>query len=113
MTTIKASCPACGDVTLTPDDVRLVVCTVPAWSYYAFECTECVTEIRKAATEDVVRLLRSGGIVPQTWDVPAEALEERRGSSIAWDDVLDFTLALAADDVDLVAEAVRSVVGQG
>ena len=109
MTTIKASCPACGDVTLTPADVRLVVCTVPAWSFYAFECTSCTHEVRKAATEDVVRLLRSGGIVPETWEVPAEALEEHLGAPVAWDDVLDFTLALSRE-VDLVAEAARSVV---
>ncbi len=36
MTTIKASCPVCGDVDLTPAQVRLVVCTVPDWSFYAF-----------------------------------------------------------------------------
>lgn len=112
MTTIKASCPTCGDVTLTPDDVRLVVCTVPSWSFYAFGCPECEDEVRKAATDDVVRLLRSGGILPEPWVVPAEALEERAGPALAWDDVLDFTLALGGDDVDLVAEAVRSVVGQ-
>jgi hypothetical protein len=68
--------------------------------------------VRKAATDDVVRLLRSGGIVPEVWEVPAEALEERSGSSIGWDDVLDFTLALGRD-VDLAAEAARSVVQQG
>ena len=28
MTTIKASCPSCGDVELTPAQVQLVVCTV-------------------------------------------------------------------------------------
>ncbi len=112
MTTIKASCPTCGDVTLTPADVRLVVCTVPAWSFYAFACTACDQEVRKAATEDVVRLLRSGGIVAEAWAVPAEALEEHAGADIDWDDVLDFTLALGAD-VDLVAEAARSVVQHG
>ena len=109
MTTIKASCPTCGDVTLTPAEVRLVVCTVPSWSFYAFECTSCTHEVRKAATDDVVRLLRSGGIVPETWEVPAEALEEHLGAPVAWDDVLDFTLALARE-VDLVAEAARAVV---
>lgn len=112
VTTIKASCPTCGDVTLTPPDVRLVVCTVAAWSFYAFECTSCTQEVRKAATDDVVRLLRSGGIIPESWEVPAEALEERTGAPVGWDDVLDFTLALGRD-VDLVAEAARSVVQHG
>ena len=61
MTTIKASCPSCGDVELTPQQVRLVLCSVKSWSYYAFICTTCADEIRKPAGRDVVALLISGG----------------------------------------------------
>lgn len=106
MTTIKASCPTCGDVTLAPVEVRLVVCTVAAWSFYSFECTSCTHEVRKVATDDVIRLLRSGGIVPEHWDVPSEAIEEHFGASLTWDDVLDFTLAMSQLD-DVVSEATR------
>lgn len=108
MTTIKASCPACGDVELTPPQVRLVVCTVAAWSFYAFGCPECTEEVRKHATEDVVRLLTTGGVPAEHWAVPAEVLEERTGATISWDDVLDFTLAL--DDLDVVAAATGAVL---
>ncbi|MGQ7296907.1 hypothetical protein [Quadrisphaera sp. KR29] len=99
MTTIKASCPTCGDVELTPPQVRLVVCTVAEWSFYAFGCPRCVEEVRKHATDDVVRLLTTGGVPAERWSVPAEALEEHTGPSIGWDDVLDFTLALETADV--------------
>jgi hypothetical protein len=103
MTTIKASCPSCGDVELTPAQVRLVVCSVKSWSYYAFTCSGCEELVRKPAAEEVVRLLRSGGVTPEPWTVPAEALEERTGPSVSWDDVLDFCLWL--DGADLVAAA--------
>ncbi len=103
MTTIKASCPSCGDVELTPQQVRLVVCSVKSWSYYAFTCTTCLEEVRKPAGRDVVALLISGGVVAEPWAVPAEALEEHDGPALDYDDVLDFALWL--DTADLVAAA--------
>jgi hypothetical protein len=106
MTTIKASCPSCGDVELTPQQVRLVVCSVKAWSYYAFTCTNCLEEIRKPAGRDVVALLISGGVIAEPWSVPAEVLEEHSGPALNYDDVLDFALWL--DGADLVAAAAGS-----
>ena len=103
MTTIKASCPSCGDVELTPPQVRLVVCSVRAWSYYAFTCASCLDEVRKPAGRDVVALLVSGGVLAEPWTVPAEALEEHTGPTLCYDDVLDFALWL--DHADLVAAA--------
>ena len=98
MTTIKASCPSCGDVELTPTQVRLVVCSVKSWSYYAFTCPACRTEVRKPAGKEVVALLTSGGVVAEPWTIPAEALEERCGPALTYDDVLDFALALDSTD---------------
>ena len=98
MTTIKTSCPCCGDVELTPAQVRLVVCTVADWSYYAFRCGGCRDEIRKPASTDVVSALRSGGVVAEEWAVPAEALEEHEGPAVSYDDVLDFALRLQGVD---------------
>lgn len=95
MTTIKATCPVCGDVDLTPPQVRLVVCSVAAWSYYAFDCPGCRDEVRKPADAAVVRLLRSGGVAEQTWHVPAEALEAKAGPPLTYDDLLDAALWLA------------------
>jgi hypothetical protein len=95
MTTIKASCPCCGDVELTPAQMRLIVCTVPQWSYYAFTCPTCSDEIRKPADGEVVSLLKSGGVAATAWHIPAEALEARLGPVISYDDVLDFALWLS------------------
>ena len=56
MTTIKASCPMCGDVELTPEQMRLVVCNRSELSYYAFQCTACADEVRKPADNEIVAL---------------------------------------------------------
>lgn len=94
MTTIKAHCPCCGDVDLTSPQVRLVVCSVPAWSSYAFTCPRCRDEVRKPAAPEIVQLLITGGVVAERWIIPAEALEPHVGPVITANDVLDFTLAL-------------------
>ena len=103
MTTIKASCPNCGEVELTPSDVSLMVCTHAALSYYAFDCPHCTDEVRKPADDHVVSLLVSGGVPAQVWELPAEALEERTGPQLSYDDLLDFALQLGT--TDLLAEA--------
>lgn len=108
MTTIKASCPACGDVELTPQLVRLVVCSVKSWSYYAFTCTTCLDEVRKPAGRDVVALLISAGVVAEPWIVPAEALEEHAGPVLSYDDVLDFSLWLEQADMLAAAAATQN-----
>ena len=108
MTTIKATCPTCGEVELTPADVSLMVCTRAALSYYAFHCPTCAQEVRKPADDHVVSLLVSGGISPTVWDLPAEALEERDGPRLTYDDLLDFALHLGRTDL-LAAMAVAPV----
>lgn len=109
MITIKATCGACGEVDLTPPQVRLVVASHPPLSYYAFTCPACRQEVRKPADEHVVTLLLSGGVAPQLWDVPAEALETRSGNPLDYDDLLDFALGLARED-RLAALATGSAV---
>jgi hypothetical protein len=103
MTTIKASCPTCGEVELTSRDVALMVCNHAALSYYAFECPSCTDEVRKPADEHVISLLLSGGVPAQVWEVPAEVLEPKPGPAITYDDLLDFVLLL--ENEDLVAAA--------
>ncbi len=108
MTTIKASCPTCGEVELTPADVALMVCSHAPLSYYAFCCPTCSEEVRKPADDHVVSLLVSGGVPAQVWDVPAEVLEPRSGAALTYDDLLDFALHLGSSD--LLAEAAGAAV---
>ncbi len=99
MTTIKATCPACGEIELTPRDVSLMVCTQAALSYYAFDCPTCHGNVRKPADDHVVSLLVSGGITATVWDLPAEAREVKTGARLTYDDLLDFALHLGSTDL--------------
>jgi predicted RNA-binding Zn-ribbon protein involved in translation (DUF1610 family) len=98
MTTIKAACPTCGDVSLRPPQLRLVVCTQRDYSFYSFVCPECGDEVRKHADEEIVTLLTSGGVPAERWHIPAEALEVKAGPAIGYDDLLDFALWLRHHD---------------
>jgi hypothetical protein len=111
MTTIKASCPTCGEVELTPGDVSLMVCAQPALSYYAFDCPTCTDEVRKPADDHVVSLLVSGGITATVWDLPSEALEPKTGPRLSYDDLLDFCLHLGS--TDLLALRAETTVPSG
>ena len=108
MTTIKASCPTCGEVELTPADVALMVCSHAPMSYYSFDCPTCCDEVRKPADDHVVSLLVSGGVPAQVWDLPAEALEIKAGPVLTYDDLLDFALELGS--TDLLSAAATSPV---
>lgn len=96
MTTIKATCPVCGDVDLTPEDVLLTVAQSAGWAVYSFNCTGCMDSVEKPADDEVVALLSSAGV--QVDQVPAEALELHAGPSLSYDDVLDFALWLESHD---------------
>jgi hypothetical protein len=103
MTTIKATCPTCGDVDLTTDDVRLRVCSRSELSFYAFDCPQCTEEIRKPADDNIVTVLIAGGVVAEVWEVAEEAFEVHSGPALSYDDLLDFVTALKSTD-DLIAE---------
>lgn len=102
MTTIKASCPSCGEIELTPAQVALRVCSEPSLSYYAFSCPTCTVEVRKPADDHVVSLLVSGGVPATVWELPAEAMERKLGPRLGYDDLLDFALGLGT--TNLLAE---------
>ena len=98
MTTIKASCPTCGEVELTPADVALMVCSHAPLSYYSFDCLTCGERVKKPADDHVVSLLVSGGVPATVWELPAEVLEQHDGPQLSYDDLLDFALQLGQTD---------------
>ena len=100
MTTIKATCPSCGEVTLTPVDIDLRVDPHDqSVASYGFACPSCGEEVRKAADERIVRLLISGGVEAQPVEAPRPTLAERStGPQLQPDDLLDFHALLARDD---------------
>ena len=98
MTTIKATCPKCGEVDLTADDILLRIGSVKTTNTYGFSCPDCTEFVEKPADERIVRLLLSGGVMPILVHVPAEALETKQGPPLNYDDVLAFHELLERDD---------------
>ena len=98
MTTIKATCPGCGEVDLTADDILLRIGSGHVSNTYGFSCPTCSEFVEKPADDRVVRLLLSGGVMPVLTHVPAEVLESRQGPPINHDDLLSFHEMLENDD---------------
>lgn len=110
MTTIKATCPSCGDVDLTPADVTVTVARELGWSTYSFTCAGCADPVCKPADEETVRLLTGAGVRVERLAIPVEYLESRvlsrTNPPLTEDDLLDFGLWLAhASDVVQAATA--------
>ena len=97
MTTIKATCPDCGEVDLTADDILLRIGARASVNTYGFSCPKCGEFVEKHADERVIRLLLSGGVMPTLVHVPAEILETRTGPPINYDDLLTFHEQLEGD----------------
>lgn len=98
MTTIKATCPGCGEVDLTAEDILLRIGANAAGNTYGFSCPDCTDFVEKPADERIVRLLLSGGVMPVLIQVPAEAMEAHEGPPISHDDLLSFHEVLQTDD---------------
>ena len=95
MTTIRATCPTCGEVGLTPEQIDLRV--DPAGTdaaFYAFNCPTCRAVVRKPADDRVIRLLASGGVEVRQLIHPSR---RRPGPPLTHDDLLDFHALLATD----------------
>jgi len=107
MATIKATCPMCGDVDLTPRQVHVRVIEAIeddlSRRTYTFGCPQCHEDVEKSADAEVVRLLSTAGVEIERVAVPAEAREHHDGAPIGYDDLLDLALWLEQTD-DLMAE---------
>ena len=108
MTTIRATCPTCGEVGLTPDEVELHVDpTGHRQASYCFDCPSCLELISKPADERIVRLLASGGVPVREW-APVEEARSPQHPPLTPDDLLDFHELLRGDGwFDDVIELLR------
>jgi hypothetical protein len=102
MVIIKATCPACGEVDLTGDQVKLRIGADAEPDSYAFECPSCLQQIRKPADPRVVQLLLSGGVTLE--DAASDLVSvrrqhpasPRRAPAITYDDLLEWHSELEA-----------------
>lgn len=59
---VRATCPACGDVVLTTDDLRLD--EHDCQSFLAFECPRCRIAVSHGIPAGIVHLLQAAGVRP-------------------------------------------------
>jgi hypothetical protein len=114
MTTIRTTCPRCGEVDMTPAAILLSVRDETGEGCYRFLCPTCLDPVEKPADRKIVALLISAGVdfadtvgTDLYDDEPTEAPAEQSGPRYSgppftMDDLLDFHMLLQ-DDKELTA----------
>ena len=62
MTTIRTTCPRCGEVDMGPESILLSVRSNGREGSYRFTCPECEDAVEKRADRKIVALLVSAGV---------------------------------------------------
>src|SRR5437763_8136208 len=82
MTTIRTTCPRCGEVDMGPEAILLSVLQGGVEGTYRFECPQCMDSVEKRADRKIVALLVSAGV-----DVDASQAEEPAQSELFDDEM--------------------------
>jgi predicted RNA-binding Zn-ribbon protein involved in translation (DUF1610 family) len=123
MTTIRTTCPRCGEVDMGPDAISLSVRPNGREGSYRFTCPSCADDVEKRADRKIVALLVSAGVDIDPGDAEAAAaiphpelfdqLGELRtdlGPPITADDLIEFHYLL--EDEAYIREFLASSGGQ-
>jgi len=113
MTTIRTTCPRCGEVDMGPTAIRLQVTRGGREGTYRFTCPTCMDAVEKRADRKIVALLVSagvdvagGGTITETEAPPVDELPFDQEEPAGWassapaftiDDVIDFHFRLEDD----------------
>ncbi len=62
MTTIRTTCPRCGEVDMGPESILLSVAQGGREGTYRFTCPTCMDDVEKRADRKIVALLVSAGV---------------------------------------------------
>jgi hypothetical protein len=62
MTTIRTTCPRCGEVDMGPEAIMLSVRQSGREGSYRFTCPSCADDVEKRADRKIVALLVSAGV---------------------------------------------------
>jgi predicted RNA-binding Zn-ribbon protein involved in translation (DUF1610 family) len=62
MTTIRTTCPRCGEVDMGPEAILLSVLQGGVEGTYKFVCPQCMDSVEKRADRKIVALLVSAGV---------------------------------------------------
>jgi hypothetical protein len=111
MTTIRTTCPRCGEVDMGPEAISLSVRSSGREGSYRFTCPRCEDAVEKRADRKIVALLVSAGVdleprgsgdgdtlFDQQPTEPVEPLERApAGPAFTIDDVIEFHFLLEDD----------------
>ena len=111
MAQIRASCPTCGAVELTTNDVGLRICVYDNSGRYPLTCPVCEASVVKPAEQHILDLLAASGVRVGVWTLPAELSERPSGEPFTHDDLLDFH-AMPEDDT-VLEEALAAPLNGG
>jgi len=104
MTTIRTTCPRCGEVDMGPESIFLSVAGNGNEGSYRFTCPSCADDVEKRADRKIVALLVSAGVDiderdcgqtslasthPELFDELGEELRDL-GPAFTTDDVIEF-----------------------
>jgi hypothetical protein len=122
MTTIRTTCPRCGEVDMGPDAISLSVRSNGREGSYRFTCPSCEDAVEKRADRKIVALLVSAGVdidpsgeTPEAAPHPELFDDEGIGSMdlgppISADDLIEFHYLL--EDDAYIREFLASSGGQ-
>lgn len=97
-TTIRATCPTCGDVELGVSDLTALLCSTTQAASYSFRCPRCRMLVAKPTGRQVVDVLVSSGVELRYWRLPAELTEIHHGPPLAPADLISLRAELTRDD---------------
>jgi predicted RNA-binding Zn-ribbon protein involved in translation (DUF1610 family) len=113
MTTIRTTCPRCGEVDMGPESILLQVARGGREGTYRFTCPTCMDAVEKRADRKIVALLVSAGVdvagratlteTEELFEPEQEPLpEDPRGAlppgpAFSIDDLIDFHFRLQDD----------------
>ncbi|MGH7359203.1 MAG: hypothetical protein ACREJR_10355 [Candidatus Rokuibacteriota bacterium] len=113
MTTIRTTCPRCGEVDMGPESILLQVARGGREGTYRFTCPTCMDAVEKRADRKIVALLVSAGVdvagratlteTEELFEPEAEPLPEDPrgplplGPAFSIDDLIDFHFRLQDD----------------
>jgi predicted RNA-binding Zn-ribbon protein involved in translation (DUF1610 family) len=107
MTTIRTTCPRCGEVDMGPEAIALSVRSNGREGSYRFTCPNCSDDVEKRADRKIVALLVSAGVdidrsldegaSPELFDDDGIAPPVATGPPFTIDDVIEFHFLLEDD----------------
>ncbi|HEY7477183.1 MAG TPA: hypothetical protein VIB62_03010 [Actinomycetota bacterium] len=107
MTTIRTTCPRCGEVDMGPEAICLSVRSNGREGSYRFTCPSCADDVEKRADRKIVALLVSAGVDidgseerlphPELFDELAGEPRQDLGPPFSIDDVIEFHFLLDDD----------------